>query len=160
MSQEFRIGIGYDSHQLAEGRALILGGVAIPFEKGLIGHSDGDIIFHALTDALLGAAGLGDIGQYFPATDLRWKNADSEMFLKYATEEIQTKGYRILNVDTIVVLEKPKLTPFRNLIRDKIATVLDIASHRVSLKAKTAEGLGPVGEGLSAEAHAAVMLVG
>ena len=158
MNQEFRSGIGYDSHRLAEGRTLILGGITIPFEKGLVGHSDGDIIFHALTDALLGAAGLGDIGQFFPASDTRWKDVDSTIFLEHAASEVRANGYRIVNVDVIVVLEEPRLEPFRDCIRDRIATVLDVAVCRVGVKAKTAEGLGPVGAGLSAEAHTAVTI--
>lgn len=158
MSQEFRSGIGYDSHRLVEGRTLILGGLTIPFTKGLAGHSDGDIIFHALTDALLGAAGLGDIGQFFPASDKRWKDADSTIFLEHAASEVRANGYWIVNVDVIVMLEEPKLAPFRDCIREKIAAVLNVAVDRVSVKAKTAEGLGPVGEGLSAEAHTAVTI--
>ena len=158
MSQEFRGGIGYDSHRLVEGRKLILGGVVIPFEKGLAGHSDGDVVFHALTDALLGAAGLGDIGHFFPPSDARWKDADSAVYLKHAAGAVRERGYRIVNVDVVIVLEKPKLAPFRDRIRERIAALLDAEVDRISIKAKTAEWLGPVGEGLSAEAHAVALI--
>ena len=158
MNQEFYSGIGYDSHRLVEGRTLVLGGVSIPFEKGPEGHSDGDIIFHALTDALLGAAALGDIGQFFADSDERWKDAKSAIFLKHAVEEVRVRGYRIVNVDVTVVLEEPRLTPFRDRIRNSVATVLEIAVRRVSIKAKTAEGHGAVGEGRSTEAYAVAMI--
>ena len=158
MNQEFRSGIGYDSHRLVEGRKLILGGVAIPFEKGLAGHSDGDIVFHALTDALLGAAGLGDIGQFFPSSDPRWKDSDSSTFLEHAAAAVRARGYRIVNVDVVIVLERPKLIPFRQQIREKVAAALDVAADRIGMQAKTAEGLGPVGEGRSAEAHAMAVI--
>ena len=158
MSREFRSGVGYDSHRLVEGRKLILGGVEIPFEKGLSGHSDGDIVFHALTDALLGAAGLGDIGQYFPPSDAQWKDADSAVFLEHAAAAVRERGYRLVNADVVIVIEKPRLAPFRDIIRDRIAAVLAVEPDRINVKAKTAEGLGSVGEGLSAEAHAVAML--
>ena len=158
MSQEFRSGIGYDSHRLVEGRELILGGVVIPFEKGLHGHSDGDIVFHALTDALLGAAGLGDIGQFFPPSDPRWKDADSAIFLEHAAAGVRERGYRIVNADVVIVIERPKLAPFRDRIRERVATVLKVDADRINIKAKTAESLGPVGEGLSAEAHAVALI--
>ncbi len=158
MSREFRSGIGYDSHRLVEGRKLILGGVEIPFDKGLSGHSDGDVVFHALTDALLGAAGLGDIGQHFPPSDPRWKDADSAVFLGQAADAVRERGYRVVNADVVIVLEKPKLAAYRDSIRERIAAVLDVEPDRINVKAKTAEGLGPVGEGLSAEVHAVAML--
>ena len=158
MSLEYRSGIGYDSHRLVEGRELILGGVVIPFEKGLQGHSDGDVVFHALTDALLGAAGLGDIGQFFPPSDARWKDADSAIFLQHAAAAVRERGYRIVNADVVIVIEQPKLAPFRDRMRERVATVLDVDADRISIKAKTAEGLGAVGEGLSAEAHAVAVI--
>jgi len=158
MSGEFRVGIGYDSHRLVEERKLILGGVEIPFEKGCSGHSDGDIVFHALTDALLGAAGLGDIGQYFPPSDPKWKNADSLIFLQHAQKLIQENGYRVVNVDAVVILERPRIGPYRDAIRKSIAEALGIEMERVGLKAKTAEGMGPVGEGKAAEAQTVVLI--
>ncbi len=158
MSGEFRVGVGYDSHRLTENRRLILGGVEIPFDKGLDGHSDGDILLHSLTDALLGAAGLGDIGEYFPPSDPRWKDADSRVFLRHAADLVRQRGYRIVNVDVTLVLEAPKIGPYREQIRKSVAETLDVEPDRVGLKAKTAEGLGPVGRGESAEAHAVASL--
>jgi len=158
MSLDLRVGIGYDSHRLVDGRRLILGGVEIPFEKGLSGHSDGDILFHALTDALLGAMGLGDIGQYFPPSDPQWKDADSAIFLARTRRLLEDNGYRIVNVDTVIGLERPKIGPYYNVIRKRIADVLGIEMGRVGLKGKTAEGMGPVGEGLSAEAHVVALV--
>ncbi len=158
MSGEHRVGIGYDSHRLVENRKLIVGGVEIPFEKGLAGHSDGDILFHALTDALLGAAGLGDIGQHFPPSDPQWKDAASRIFLKHAHKLIQENGYRVVNVDAVIILEQPKIGPWRDAIRKNVAEVLGIEMERVGLKAKTAEGMGPVGEGMAAEAQAVALV--
>lgn len=158
MSGEFRVGVGYDSHRLTENRRLILGGVEIPFDKGLAGHSDGDILLHSLTDALLGAAGLGDIGEYFPPSDPRWKDADSRVFLRHAADLVRQRGYRIVNVDVTLVLEAPKIGPYREQIRKSVAETLEVEPDRVGLKAKTAEGLGPVGRGESAEAHAVASL--
>ena len=158
MSGEFRVGVGYDSHRLTENRRLILGGVEIPFGKGLDGHSDGDILLHSLTDALLGAAGLGDIGEYFPPSDPRWKDADSRVFLRHAADLVRQRGYRIVNVDVTLVLEAPKIGPYREQIRKSVAETLEVEPDRVGLKAKTAEGLGPVGRGESAEAHAVASL--
>ena len=120
MAREFRCGVGYDLHRLEEGRELILGGVEIPHEKGLDGHSDADILMHALTDALLGAAALGDIGELFPPTDPQWKGAASEVFLRHAVELLQSYGYEIINVDAVVILEKPKLLPYRDAIRTNL----------------------------------------
>lgn len=158
MSGEYRVGIGYDSHRLVENRKLIVGGVEIPFEKGLAGHSDGDILFHALTDALLGAAGLGDIGQHFPPSDPQWKDAASRVFLDHARKLIQESGYRVVNVDAVIILEQPKIGPYRDAIRKSVAEVLGIEMERVGLKAKTAEGTGPVGEGMAAEAQAVALV--
>ena len=158
MSGEFRVGVGYDSHRLTENRRLILGGVEIPFDKGLDGHSDGDILLHSLTDALLGAAGLGDIGEYFSPSDPRWKDADSRVFLRHAADLVRQRGYRIVNVDVTLVLEAPKIGPYREQIRKSVAETLEVEPDRVGLKAKTAEGLGPVGRGESAEAHAVASL--
>ena len=155
---EFRIGQGWDVHRIAAGRPLILGGVTIPSEFGLEGHSDADILSHAITDALLGALALGDIGMHFPDTDPRWKNGDSLMFLRHACELVAGNGYQIANVDSTVILERPKLKDHRAAIREKLAATLGLDAAQVSVKFKTAERLGPVGEGLSAEAHAVVLL--
>ncbi len=158
MSVEYRTGIGYDSHRLAAGRKLILGGIEIPFEKGLSGHSDADILLHAVTDALLGAAGLGDIGSHFPPSDPQWKDADSLVFLNHARSLVEERGYRIVNVDVALIIERPKIGPHREQICRKVAESLGIDVDRVSVKAKTAEGLGPVGRGEAAEAHAVVTI--
>jgi 2-C-methyl-D-erythritol 2,4-cyclodiphosphate synthase len=154
----FRIGQGWDVHRTATGRPLILGGVTIPSEFGLEGHSDADILSHAITDALLGAAGLGDIGMHFPDTDARWKGGDSLMFLRHARDLVSANGYQITNVDSTVILERPKLKDHRAAIREKLAETLGLDVDQVSVKFKTAEGLGPVGEGRSAEAQAVVLI--
>ena len=131
----------------------------IPFDKGLAGHSDADIVLHALTDALLGAAGQGDIGELFPPSDPQWKDCASEVFLKHARELIQGYGFRISNVDVVVILERPKLLPHRQKIRENLARILDIPASRIGLKAKTSEKVGPAGRGEAAEAHAVACLV-
>src|SRR5690242_6049612 len=151
---EHRTGLGWDVHRLLAGRPLILGGVKIPSEFGLDGHSDADILAHAITDALLGAAALGDIGMHFPDTDARWKDADSGEFLRAARDLIGAQGYTIVNVDSTVILERPKLKDYRHAIREKLAQTLGLEVGQVSVKFKTAEKTGPVGEGRSAEAQA------
>ena len=155
----FRIGQGWDSHRIAAGRPLILGGIAIPCEFGFEGHSDADVLSHAITDALLGAAALGDIGMHFPDSDARWKNADSLQFLTHARDLAAAQGYSIVNVDSTVILERPKLKNHREAIRQKLAQTLSLSTDQVSVKFKTAEKVGPVGEGRSVEAQALVMLV-
>jgi 2-C-methyl-D-erythritol 2,4-cyclodiphosphate synthase len=155
---DFRIGQGWDVHRIVAGRPMILGGVVIPSEFGLEGHSDADILSHAITDALLGALALGDIGMHFPDTDPRWKDGDSLMFLRHARELAAGQGYQIVNVDSTVILERPKLKDYRVAIREKLAEALGMHPDRVSVKFKTAERLGPVGEGLSAEAQAVVLI--
>ncbi len=155
---EFRTGLGWDNHRTLVGRPLILGGISIPSEFGLDGHSDADVLSHALTDALLGAAALGDIGMHFPDTDPRWKGADSTQFLRHAAELVRAAGWTISNVDSTVILERPKLKDFRLPIREKLAEVLTLPLDRVSVKFKTSEKVGPVGEGRSAEAQAIVLL--
>ncbi|MGA2881461.1 MAG: 2-C-methyl-D-erythritol 2,4-cyclodiphosphate synthase [Bryobacteraceae bacterium] len=155
---DFRIGQGWDVHRIVAGRPLILGGVVIPSEFGLEGHSDADILSHAITDALLGALALGDIGMHFPDTDPRWKDGDSLMFLRHARELVSAKGYQIANVDATIILERPKLKDHRASIREKLAETLGVHPDRVSVKFKTAERLGPVGEGHSAEAQAVVLI--
>ncbi len=155
---EIRTGIGWDSHRLTAGRRLILGGVEVPFELGLEGHSDSDVLSHAITDAILGAAALGDIGMHFPDSDPRWRDCDSLVFLQHAAALVSDQGYRILNVDSTIVMERPKLKDFREAIRDSLAGALGLERDKVSIKFKTAEGLGAVGEGRSAEAQAIVTL--
>ena len=153
-----RIGQGWDVHRIGPGRPLILGGVKIPSELGLEGHSDADILSHAITDALLGAAALGDIGMHFPDSDARWKDADSRQFLRAARDLIAAQGYSIVNVDSTVILERPKLKDFRQSIREKLAETMAVEVGQVSVKFKTAEKTGPVGEGRSAEAQALVTI--
>ena len=145
-------------HRIVAGRPMILGGVTIPSEFGLEGHSDADILSHAITDALLGSLALGDIGMHFPDTDPRWKDGDSLLFLRHARELVSAQGYQIVNVDSTVILERPKLKDHRAAIRAKLAETLGVRLDRVSVKFKTAERLGPVGEGLSAEAQAVVII--
>lgn len=151
---EYRTGQGWDTHRLEAGRALILGGVPIPSDFGLAGHSDADVLAHAITDALLGAASLGDIGMHFPDTDSRWKDADSLTFLRHALSLVREAGYELVHVDSTVILERPKLKDYRQAIREKLAETLGLDVSSVSVKFKTAERLGPVGEGRSAQAQA------
>ncbi len=158
MSYEYRSGLGWDSHRIAAGRPLLLGGVLVESEFGLDGHSDADILLHAITDALLGALALGDIGMHFPDTDPRWKGAESMQFLLHALSLVKEKGYEVVNLDTTVILERPKLKDYRVRIREHIATEMGLSVDVVSVKFKTAEKVGPVGEGKSAEAQAIVML--
>jgi 2-C-methyl-D-erythritol 2,4-cyclodiphosphate synthase len=142
-----RCGIGYDLHRLEGGRKLIIGGLHIPFDKGPAGHSDGDVVAHALCDALLGAAGLGDIGTHFPDTDPKWKNADSMQFLEHAARLLDEKEFSIEHVDAVVILEKPKLGPHFPQMREKLAKALSVTSDRIHLKAKTNEGVDAIGRG-------------
>ena len=155
---EIRTGIGWDVHRLAAGRPLILGGVTVPSELGLEGHSDADILAHAITDALLGAAALGDIGMHFPDTDPQWKDADSLQFLAHAAGLVRECGFAISYIDSTVILQQPKLKDFRSAIRESIARTLHLEIEQVSVKFKTAEGIGPIGMGLSAEAQAIATL--
>ena len=155
---DYRAGIGWDVHRIAAGRPLILGGVTIPCDFGLEGHSDADVLAHAITDAILGAAALGDIGMHFPDTDDRWKGAGSLQFLTHAAELAAGKGYRVANIDSTVILERPKLKDYRQPIREQLAATLGLDVECVSVKFKTAEKLGPVGEGRSVEAQALVTL--
>jgi 2-C-methyl-D-erythritol 2,4-cyclodiphosphate synthase len=156
---KLRIGEGWDIHALIEGRKLMLGGVEIPHSKGLLGHSDADALLHAITDALLGAAALGDIGTHFPDTDLQFKGADSSVLLAEAAHLVRAKGFEIGNVDSTVIAQAPRLAPHISAMRARIAAVLGVAVDAVNVKAKTAEKMGPVGEGLAMEARAIVLLV-
>ncbi len=153
-----RIGQGWDVHRIAAGRPLILGGVTIPCEFGLAGHSDADVLSHAITDAILGSIAAGDIGMHFPDTDPRWKGSDSLQFLRHACDLAQQAGYHIVNIDSTVILERPKLKDYRLAIRETLAKTTGLDAAAVSVKFKTAEGVGPVGEGRSAEAQAIVLL--
>jgi 2-C-methyl-D-erythritol 2,4-cyclodiphosphate synthase len=153
-----RIGEGWDTHALVPGRKLLLGGVEIPYDRGLLGHSDADALLHAITDALLGAAGLGDIGRHFPDTDERFKGADSIVLLTEAALRVRQAGWQIANVDSTIVAQAPKLAPHIEAMRVRIAQALDLAPAQVNVKAKTAEKLGPVGMGQSIEARAVVLL--
>jgi 2-C-methyl-D-erythritol 2,4-cyclodiphosphate synthase len=153
-----RTGLGWDVHRIVPGRPLILGGVAIPSEFGLDGHSDADVLSHAITDAILGAAALGDIGMHFPDSDPRWKGADSLVFLRHARDLALQSGYRIVNLDSTVILERPKLHHHRQTIRECLADALGLPIDCVSVKFKTAEKIGPVGEGRAAESQAVVTL--
>ncbi len=154
----FRIGQGWDVHCTQIGRPLILGGITIPSEFGLAGHSDADVLAHAITDAILGAIAAGDIGMHFPDTDPRWKGRNSLEFLQHAVGLAKAAGYKIVNVDSTVILERPKLKNHREGIRKSLASALGIGLEAVSVKFKTAEGKGPVGEGETAEAQAVVLL--
>ncbi len=154
----FRIGEGWDVHALMAGRKLIIGGVEIPFHLGLLGHSDADVLLHAITDALLGAAALGDIGMHFPDTDAAFKGADSLALLSEAARRVRDAGFEIGNVDSTVIAQAPKLMPHIGAMRERIAQTLGIALNQVNVKAKTAEKMGPVGLGQAMEARAVVLL--
>lgn len=153
-----RIGQGWDTHRIEPGRPLILGGVEIPSDFGLAGHSDADVLFHAVTDAVLGAVALGDIGMHFPDTAAEWKGANSLQFLEHALKLAADQGYRLANIDSTIILERPKLKDFRAGIRESLARAVDLPVACVSVKFKTAERVGPVGEGRSCEAQAVVLL--
>ncbi len=153
-----RIGHGYDVHALVEGRDLILGGVKIPCEKGLLGHSDADVLLHAVSDALLGAAGLGDIGKHFPDTDPQYKGADSLVLLQQVAKLVQQNGYTVRNVDVTMIAQRPKLAPHIPQMAANIASALDIPANRVNVKATTEEHLGFTGQGLGMSCHAVCLL--
>ena len=156
--QNFRIGIGYDIHRLVEGRALIVGGVKIPYEKGLLGHSDADVLVHAIIDALLGAMAMEDIGTLFPDTDDRFKDADSLLLLKKVYDKVQAQGYWINNIDTNIIAQAPKMMPYIPEMNAIIAPILGLDSMDIAIKAKTKEQLDAVGEMLAIEAQAVVLL--
>ena len=155
-----RIGEGWDIHRLVPDRPLIIGGVRIPYERGLLGHSDADVLLHAITDAVLGAAALGDIGQHFPDTDARFKGADSTVLLAEAMRRVRAAGYVLGNLDSTVIAQAPKLMPWIPAMREMIASTMGVAVQQVNVKAKTFEKLGPVGEGQAIEARAIVLLLG
>ena len=153
-----RVGFGYDSHRFEEGRRLVLGGVEFPGERGLKGHSDADVLIHAIIDALLGAAALGDIGSHFPDTDSKWEGADSAKLLTAVVAEVAAAGYRVGNVDATVICERPKLRPKVDAIRVRLSQILNISTTQLSIKGKTNEKLDDVGAGLGVEVHAVVLL--
>jgi 2-C-methyl-D-erythritol 2,4-cyclodiphosphate synthase len=159
-SPRFRIGEGWDIHALVGGRPLVIGGVLIPYDKGLLGHSDADVLLHAITDALLGAAALGDIGQHFSDTDPRFKGADSIVLLARAAQRVRSSGFEIGNIDSTVIAQAPKLMPWIPAMRTAIAGALNIGADQINVKAKTSEELGPVGQGLAMEARAIALLLG
>jgi 2-C-methyl-D-erythritol 2,4-cyclodiphosphate synthase len=156
---KFRVGEGWDIHALVEGRKLILGGIEVPYHLGLLGHSDADVLLHAITDALLGAAALGDIGTHFPDTDLQFKGADSSLLLAEAARRVREKGFEIGNVDSTIIAQAPKLMTYMPAIRAKLSQTLGVALDQVNVKAKTAEKMGPVGTGQAMEARAIVLLM-
>ena len=153
-----RIGFGYDSHRFEEGRRLVLGGVEFLGETGLKGHSDADVLVHAVIDALLGAAALGDIGSHFPDTDPRWKDADSTALLAQVVKEIRGTGYTVGNVDVTVICERPKIGPYVEFIRDRLSAVTNVSKGRFSVKGKTNEKMDDVGAGLGIEVHAVALI--
>jgi 2-C-methyl-D-erythritol 2,4-cyclodiphosphate synthase len=153
-----RCGIGYDLHRLETGRKLIIGGLEVPFDKGPMGHSDGDVVAHALCDALLGAAGMGDIGTHFPDTDPQWKGANSLQFLEHAAKLLDEKDFSIEHVDAVVILEKPKLGPHFPRMRETLARALSVSADRIHLKAKTNEGLDAIGRGEAIAAYVVATL--
>lgn len=153
-----RIGNGYDVHILTEGRKLVLGGIEVPHTKGVLGHSDGDVLVHAVMDAMLGALALGDIGQHFPDTDMKYENIDSTILLKRVRELVAERGYRVINLDSIIVLQKPKIKPYIEAMRKKIAEVLEIDIEQVSVKATTEEKLGFTGDESGVKSYCVVLL--
>jgi 2-C-methyl-D-erythritol 2,4-cyclodiphosphate synthase len=154
-----RFGHGFDAHRLVEGRRLVLGGVEVPYEKGALGHSDADVLCHAISDALLGAAALGDLGGHFPDSDPKWKDADSMVLLEAVAHRVREAGYHIGNIDATIVVDRPKLAAFIGAMRENLATRLQLPLEDVSVKAKTSEGMGYTGDGTGIAAHAVASLV-
>ncbi|MBI3312061.1 MAG: 2-C-methyl-D-erythritol 2,4-cyclodiphosphate synthase [Candidatus Omnitrophica bacterium] len=153
-----RVGIGFDIHRLVDGRSLLLGGVKIPYGKGLLGHSDGDVLLHAVCDAILGAVGAGDIGSYFPDSDPKWKGASSALFIDKAMELADRRDLRVANVDAVILAEEPKLSPHRSAIQRSVAQMLRVKDDKVNVKAKTMEQLGPIGQAEAVAAQVVVLL--
>lgn len=158
VGRDVRVGIGHDTHRLVEGRPLILGGVRIAFERGLAGHSDADVVLHTVADALLGAAGLGDIGDHFPDTDPRWKDLDSSLLLRDVLAMSLREGWRVVNCDVIIHAQRPKLGPHKSAIRANLARLLDLEPGAVNIKAKTGEEVGPIGRGEAIACQAVVLI--
>lgn len=157
-NSDFRIGLGYDIHRLADKRRLILGGVEIPYQQGLIGHSDADVMLHAICDAMLGAAALGDIGEYFPSTDIQYKDISSLELLKTTNDIISNKNFSIINIDVTLIMEEPKISHYKLMMREHISSVLKIEKESVNIKATTSEGVGPVGRLEAIACYAVVLL--
>lgn len=155
---QLRVGLGYDSHRLVEGRRLVLAGIEVPFDKGLQGHSDADVVLHALTDALCGAAGLPDIGRLFPDTDNEWKDADSGVLLARVASKVRDAGWDIVNVDCVLVAQRPKIAAYVPDMKKNVARLLEVEENRVNLRGKTGEGLDDVGAGLGMVSHAVALL--
>jgi 2-C-methyl-D-erythritol 2,4-cyclodiphosphate synthase len=153
-----RIGHGFDAHKLVEGRELILGGVRVPFERGAVGHSDADVLAHAIADAILGAAALGDLGGRFPDTDARWKDADSMQLLARCAEDVADAGFYVVNLDATIVVDRPKLAPFVAAMRENVAARLSVDAGAVSVKAKTSEGMGYTGDGTGIAVYAVALI--
>ncbi|MBP5465214.1 MAG: 2-C-methyl-D-erythritol 2,4-cyclodiphosphate synthase [Treponema sp.] len=153
-----RIGLGTDLYQLVEGRRFLLGGVEIPADKGELGHSDADVLLHAITDALLGASGLGDIGSYFPPEEAKWKDADSSLLLKQVWADVRNAGWELINLDCVVEFEKPKFLPWRQKVIDSVAAILEVTKEQVFVKAKTNEGLDAVGSSRAIKAYCVCLL--
>lgn len=149
-----RVGHGFDAHRFAEGRRLVLGGIEVPHDRGLLGHSDADVVAHAISDALLGAAALGDLGGHFPDSDPKWKNADSMVLLEACVQRVRDAGYTVSNVDATIVVDRPKLAPYIGAMRENLATRLQLPLECVSVKAKTSEGMGYTGDGTGVAAYA------
>jgi 2-C-methyl-D-erythritol 2,4-cyclodiphosphate synthase len=158
MNQKYRIGNGYDLHRLEKNRKLILGGIEINYELGLLGHSDADVLIHSIMDAMLGALSLGDIGKYFPPSDPKYKDVSSISLLDYVDKLIKVNGYKINNIDSIIQAEKPKLLDYIPIMKQKLAKILSVEENQISIKATTMEGLGPIGEGRAIAVHSCVML--
>jgi len=158
MTPSIRVGTGFDIHRLAAGRRLVLAGIAVPSEVGPVAHSDGDVVLHAIADACLGAAGLGDLGEHFPDTDPAWKDADSARILALALEKVKAAGWRPASTDVNVMLERPKLSSLKEKMRGRLAELLGVAPDAVGLKARTFEGLGPIGAGQAVAAQTIVVL--
>jgi 2-C-methyl-D-erythritol 2,4-cyclodiphosphate synthase len=158
-SREFRVGLGHDTHRFGSAKPLILGGVAVVHPQGLVGHSDADVLLHAITDALLGACGLGDIGEWFPDTDPQWAGVDSARLLEAAWAEVKQRGWQIANLDCTIHAERPKLSPVKQAIRQRIAEILELDADRVNVKAKTGEQVGPIGRQEAISADAVVLLI-
>ncbi|MDR2160305.1 MAG: 2-C-methyl-D-erythritol 2,4-cyclodiphosphate synthase [Treponema sp.] len=153
-----RVGTGHDLHRLIRGRRFLLGGVELPAGRGELGHSDGDVLAHAVADAILGAAGIGDIGAFFPPSDPAWKDADSMVILEKSFEMVKLQGWRLVNLDCVVICEEPRILPYRDSIRASLAKALEVSPEAVSVKGKTAEGLGPIGAGQAVEARTVCLL--
>lgn len=158
MTDDLRVGLGHDTHRVLAGRPLLLGGVRIEFECGLDGHSDADVLLHAITDALLGAAGLGDIGEWFPDDADQWRGADSAELLQHVIQTLRTQAWQILNLDCTISAERPRLTPYKAAIRTRLAELLELEPARINVKAKSGERVGPVGRGEAMQAEAVVLL--